>query len=159
MYKFGGLYLDLDYELLVPFRYAEERLVLPVSRDISMGDKRDLLGNCIFASEAGHVFWQDLISDLELNPPVVSNYQDVLHTTGPEFLTRVFYNGNYPGTCLPERAIFHPMSPRRKSEYKTILHEGIAEGIHHAHGTWRERTIMSRMKSGIRKIIHRENWY
>jgi mannosyltransferase OCH1-like enzyme len=159
MYQYGGLYLDLDYEMLTTFRYTTETLVLPVSRDLSLGDKRDLLGNCIFASEPGHVFWKDMIGDLILHPPAITHYEDVLHTTGPEFLSRIFYKGNYPDACLPEKSVYHPMSPRSKSDYRAILREGIAEGIHHAHGSWRERTVVSRMKTGLRKLLQRENWY
>jgi mannosyltransferase OCH1-like enzyme len=152
MYKIGGLYLDLDYEMLKPFQYTGKELVLPVSRNISFGDNRDLLGNCIFASTPGHIFWKNLIEDLQNNPPQVDNYLEVLHTTGPEFLSRIFYAGSYDDAFLPERLMFHP-PVKNKNQYKKIIHNGISEGIHHANGTWREKTIMSRMKNGVKKIF------
>lgn len=153
MYKIGGLYLDLDYEMLRPFQYTDKQLVLPVSRNISFGDKRNLLGNCIFASAPDHIFWKHIIDDLQHNPPRVDNYLEVLHTTGPEFLSRIFYSGSYDDACLPERLIFHPPTPQNKNQYKKIIQSGISEGIHHASGTWREKTIITRMKTGVKKIF------
>jgi mannosyltransferase OCH1-like enzyme len=154
MYRIGGLYLDLDYEMLKPFQYAQETLVLPVSRDISFGDRRDLLGNCIFASVPNHIFWKDMIDDLQHNPPTVDNYLEVLHTTGPEFLSRIFYAGNYEDAYLPNRLVFHPPTPRSNSQYQKIIQNGISEGIHHADGTWREKTIMTRVKTGVKLLLN-----
>lgn len=154
MYKIGGLYLDLDYEMLKPFQYADKELVLPVSRDISSRYKKRLLGNCFFASAPGHVFWKHVIDDLQNKPPHVDNYLEVLYTTGPEFLSRVFYEGSYDDAILPERLIFHPSSPRNQRQYNKIIQNGISEGIHHASGSWREKTIMTRMTTGFKKIFH-----
>lgn len=154
MYKIGGLYLDLDYEMLKPFRYTNKKLVLPVSRDISFGDKRNLLGNCIFASVPNHIFWKNLIDDLQNNPPKIGNYLEVLHTTGPEFLSKIFYAGNYDDAFLPERLVYHPPTPQNKTQYKRIIQNGTSEGIHHANGTWREKSIISRMQNGVKRIFN-----
>ncbi|MBC8046792.1 MAG: hypothetical protein H7Y00_08355 [Fimbriimonadaceae bacterium] len=153
MYKIGGLYLDLDYEMLKPFQYADKELVLPVSRSISFGDKMNLLGNCIFGSAPNHIFWKTMIDELQNTPPQINNYLEVLHTTGPDFLTRIFYTAKYEDAFLPERLIFHPPTPKNKNQYKKIIHNGISEGIHHVSGTWREKTILSRMKTGVKKLF------
>src|SRR5690554_3050667 len=65
MYRVGGVYLDLDYEMLVPFDFGEHQLILPKNRSKSYGDPEDELGNCIFASVPGHPFWRDVIDDLQ----------------------------------------------------------------------------------------------
>ena len=32
MYKIGGVYLDLDYEVLKPFEFGDHKLILPLNR-------------------------------------------------------------------------------------------------------------------------------
>jgi mannosyltransferase OCH1-like enzyme len=152
MYKIGGLYLDLDYEMLKPFQYADKDLVLPYSRKISLGDKWDLLGNCIFASAPNQIFWKKMIDDLQKNPPRVNDYMEVLKATGPFFLTRVFDEVNYSHAFLPHRLIFHPPTPRSKNQYNKILQNGISEGIHHVSRTWVEKTISSRIKNLLKRV-------
>ena len=62
MYKLGGVYLDLDYEVLKPFDFESHQLVLPKNRSKSFGDSQDSIGNCFFASEPQHIFWLDVIN-------------------------------------------------------------------------------------------------
>ena len=158
MYKIGGLYLDLDYEMLKPFQCTDKELVLPVSRQFALGDKMDLLGNCIFASAPNHIFWKKMIDDLQKNPPRVNNYMEVLGATGPFFLTRIFDEGNYSDAFLPQRIIFHPPTPRNKEEYNKIIQNGITEGIHHVSGTWVEKTIFSRTKNLVKRFIGKPDY-
>lgn len=152
MYKIGGLYLDLDYEMLTPFQYSDKDLVLPLSREFVLGDKRDLLGNCIFASAPGHIFWKNVIDNLKKMPPRVNNYMDVLGATGPAFLTRIFNEGKYSDACLPHRMVFHPPNPSNHYEYIEILQNGVSQGIHHASGSWKEKTFFSRTKNFLKKV-------
>ncbi|MGZ8557585.1 MAG: glycosyltransferase family 32 protein [Chitinophagaceae bacterium] len=153
MYKIGGLYLDMDYEMLKPFQYADKNLVLPYSRQIALGNKWDLLGNCVFASAPNHIFWKKVIEDLQNNPPPADKYIDVENATGPFFLTRIFFEGKYPDAFLPDRLIFHPPTPRNDIEYIKIIQNRVSEGIHHVTGTWREKTILSRTKNLLKRVI------
>lgn len=141
MHRFGGLYLDLDYEFLKPFDLLDKRLVLPRESD----DEAPLfLGNCIFASEAGHPYWRAVLDSLRTKPPLnLGDYpeQDILNGTGPGFLTRVWlheYSGPRDGVDLPPRAAFHPPRPATLSEQRAIEASGQSYGIHHCHGSWRE---------------------
>lgn len=155
MYKIGGLYLDLDYEMLKPFQYTDKELVLPFSRKIALGDKRDLLGNCIFASAPHHIFWKNMIDDLQKNPPLVKHYMEVLGATGPFFLTRIFEEGSYSDAFLPDRILFHPPTPGNRRNYINIIQNGISEGIHHVSGTWLEKTLFSRTKNLLYRLVGR----
>lgn len=148
MDKIGGVYLDLDYEMLSPFDFGDESLVLPKNRSLAFGDNRDALGNCVFASEAGHPFWKDVIKDLSDNPPVVNDYNEVIGATGPQLLTRVFYDNQYDDFHLPERLEYHPPTPKNKRAIAQIKSNGVSKGIHHPWGSWREKWKISRLWKG-----------
>lgn len=156
MYKIGGLYLDLDYEFIKPFDLTQYSLVLPRNRSLASGDPFDGIGNCIFASEPKHIFWKDVIDDLQKHPPQISHYIDVLDTTGPAYLTKIFYAKNYSGVYVPERMYFHPPTPKNKKDYNEILQNGISYGIHHCSGTWREertwKHFVYKVKAFFRKM-------
>lgn len=141
MYRIGGLYLDLDYEMLKPFDLLEHRLVLPWNRNKAFGDAYDGIGNCIFASEPGHEFWKLVIDDLTEKPPLGPNV-DVEASTGPAYLTRLF-GEKVSGTVLertmylPTRKYFHFPAPNNQGDREKLIHEGVAYGFHHCDGTWR----------------------
>ena len=71
MFEIGGLYLDLDYELLVPFDVDQAPVVLPRERSIAFGDGYEGIGNAFFASIPRHPFWHDVIEELLQNIPKV----------------------------------------------------------------------------------------
>lgn len=138
MDQIGGLYLDLDYEMLKPFDLSGGA-ILPKSRDSAFGDKDDRIGNCILASEKGHTFWKDVLKDLTDHPFQIGEEElDVEKATGPYLLTRIFYSGKWDNIQTPKRQLFHPPSPRKEKDYNLILEEDVAYGIHHAHGSWRQ---------------------
>lgn len=151
MYKIGGVYLDLDYEVLQPFDFGNHTIVLPKNRSITYGDEQDELGNCIFASEPGHRFWADVIADLKSNPPITDNYSEVINATGPGLLTRIFKANNYTDIYLPDRLVYHPPSPNNKKDAEKIRNNGISLGIHHPWGSWKERLSLTYLKNKFKK--------
>ena len=153
MYKLGGVYLDLDYEMLKPFDFAEHKIILPLNRSKNYGDKIDELGNCIFASEPGHKFWADVIDDLKNNPPNVTDYSQIVEATGPRLLTKIYKQNTYTDIYLPDRLIYHPPSPNNKRDVKKIKNNGVSLGIHHPWGSWKERLSATYIKNKIRKIF------
>lgn len=153
MNKIGGVYLDLDYEMLEPFDFGDEQLVLPMNRSVSYGDPENEIGNCIFASVPGHPFWIDVINDLRVNPPDVTDYSQIIDATGPGLLTRIFYNHSYSEVSLPDRLVYHPPSPNNRRDIKKIKNNGVSKGIHHPWGSWRERWTWTYIKKKIKK-----NW-
>ena len=153
MYKLGGVYLDLDYEMLQPFDFNGHPVVLPMNRSVSFGDPQDAIGNCIFASVPGHPFWKDVIEDLQNNPPVVNDYPEVIDATGPGLLTRIFYSGNYEDVGTPDRIYYHPPTPNRRKSVAKIKANGVSIGIHHPWGSWRERWTWTYLKKKIKKNL------
>lgn len=151
MYKYGGVYLDLDYEFLEPFNFGEHEVILPLERSIAYGDDRNQLGNCVFASVAGHQFWKDAIESLKQNPPQISEYTEVVEATEPMFLNRIYNENSYEGIHTPERMIYHPPSPNREKAAEAIRNNGISVGIHHPWGSWKERFSLAYFKQKLQK--------
>jgi mannosyltransferase OCH1-like enzyme len=153
MYQQGGMYLDLDYEMLRTFDFNNEVLVLPQNRSISYGDKENTLGNCFFASVPQHPFWKAVIDDLKNNPPVISNYDEVIDATGPMLLTKIYNKGNFNDIVTPERIVFHPKSPKNEKEYRSLVNNGKTYGIHHGWGSWKERFTLFHFTKKLKKIF------
>jgi mannosyltransferase OCH1-like enzyme len=135
----GGLYLDLDYELLKPFDVDQAPVVLPKERSIAFGDPYEGIGNAFFASVPNHPFWKDVIADLVAHPPVMRDEFDASAVTGPGLLTRIYYNKPYPDIYVPERILYHPLSAELNNNAKMIRAEGKSLGIHHGWGSWKNR--------------------
>jgi mannosyltransferase OCH1-like enzyme len=152
MDKIGGLYLDLDYEMIKPFDFLNDSVVLPFNRSIKFGDIEDSLGNCIFASVPDHRFWKDVISHLSINKINITEYIQVLDATGPGLLTRIFFQNQYEDINTPDRMVFHPPVPANKKEYHEILNNGVSYGIHHGWGIWKERLTWAHIKIKLSKL-------
>lgn len=159
MYKIGGVYLDLDYEILKPFEFGTHKVVLPYNRQIKFGDKGDAIGNCFFASEPGHQFWLDTIENLKngtnSNLQKTDAYSTLEEeTTGPAFLTRIYNQKKYSDIYNPDRVVYHPRTPRNKKEQNKIEDNGVALGIHHCVGSWREKNFLIMYKNVLKRIFY-----
>lgn len=144
MYRIGGVYLDLDYEVLKPFDFNDKKVVLPFNRQKANGDYLDGIGNCFFASEPNHQFWLDVINSLKDGDNSNLNKEQPYstleeETTGPAFLTRVLMQKKHADIYNPDRIIYHPKTPKNFKEKKNILQNGKSLGIHHCVGSWREK--------------------
>lgn len=141
MYQVGGVYLDLDYEMLKPFDLKDDELVLPKNRSTQSGDKSDSLGNAFLASIPQHDFWKFLIDELQNNPPIGKQYEDVESGTGPIFITHIFQKYPNNNISTPEKNYFHPTTPRNAADYQKVLQTKESYGIHHCHGSWRKMPV------------------
>jgi mannosyltransferase OCH1-like enzyme len=156
MYRLGGLYLDTDYEMLKPFDLLHHEAVLPWESSRKPVPGGDLLCNCIFASAPGHPIFKMMIDDLKANPPL-SDKADVIEATGPKFVTRIVRMAagqNFPVYLAPKE-LFSPLTPRNHREYREILRQGVAYGIHHCYGSWREWTLLQRAKMQVGSLYRR----
>jgi len=154
MYEIGGMYFDLDYEMLKPYDFSNKQVVLPKERSFSYGDNTDDIGNCIFASIPKHIFWKDVIDALMDKPPQVCSYIDVGGATGPAFLTKIYKadTKRYADIITPERINFHPLPPHNKKDYQLLINSDVY-GIHHGWGSWKERLTLVYLKKKIQKVM------
>ena len=102
IYRFGGLYADVDMECLQPLSrfFSEDGAVFSIEARLTAARQRELgyrypyqIANCIFASEAGHPFIGSIIDRVVAligsQQPIKS--AAVEDATGPRMLTRLFY--------------------------------------------------------------------
>ncbi len=91
--KYGGLYVDLDFECLHPHHklFEGHQLIFGLEPDTHSQRKKaalsginSIVGNAWIASNPNHPFWQHLLNYLIQ----VQNKDDVLELTGPFALTR-----------------------------------------------------------------------
>jgi inositol phosphorylceramide mannosyltransferase catalytic subunit len=153
MYRLGGFYLDLDYEMLKPFDLTHHECVLPWEGD-ELGPDKDNICNAIFASAPGHPFFKMVIDELKANPPLDPS-SDPLNTTGPAFISRIFHQvpRDEWNIHTPARVLFSPKTPRNPREYRAILRSGASYGIHHCHGTWRQYSFGRKILYGIKGVV------
>lgn len=157
MDRLGGLYLDLDYEMLRPFDRLNYGCVVPLESGGDWADEDTRLGNAYFAAEPGHLFFRRVLDTIRNRPQLTAD-ADVLTTTGPAFITNV-YRGLSPEeksqVSTPARPEFNPVTPRNEREYQAILKDKHVYGIHHCHGSWREYTLPQRLKVWASRTYHR----
>ena len=155
MYRMGGLYLDLDYEMLKPFDKLDHDIVLPFESDGDFGPGNDRVCNSIFAAAPGHPLFKMAIDDLQAYPPTPD--AEVIAATGPVFLTRIFRSAVAAGIDVftPARPLFSPPTPQNKRQYQGIVTQGVSYGIHHCHGSWREYSLAQRIRAQLAHQVKR----
>ena len=135
LHAFGGLYLDLDFEMLLPFDLLDYGAVLMMRRTAAEGDARDEFGNFILAGEPRHLFFEDLIAHIVEHEPTIDCDHDVHYATGGYLLTEIYYAnpGRYSRVLTPTRSLFRVLKEDRDAVRRT---RG-AYGIHHCDCSWR----------------------
>ena len=139
MYKYGGLYTDMDYLMFKPFDLLNEKVVIPTNRDMGVGNILTCLGNCIFASEPNHPFWKSLMDTLFLidrkNLPF-DGFDNVIKSTGPTFVFNMYNRFlNKDDINVPERMLFHPPT-KNDGRYIEQLKKQGCYGMHICTGSW-----------------------
>jgi mannosyltransferase OCH1-like enzyme len=150
MYKYGGIYADMDYIMFKPFDMlnTNAKVILPAARDIIFG-MTYYIGNCIFASEPNHPFWKMVIDTLftETRENFKSNDIDaeidhVISATGPSFLYRIMKKwfkenpDSFSDIYIPPRYMFHPPTERNNTVIQRMQHEKKHYGMHLCAGSW-----------------------
>ena len=136
LHKYGGLYVDLDYECLQPFPDLFElthKVAFPLSNM-----PWELFQNSLMASCKLHPFWQEVFEILVQRHNISSvRWRYVQHTTGPEIITDAYYK-------YPQKDDIVKLN---KDEF---LRGGFA--VHHQSGSW--RNILDRLEF-VKQLEHR----
>jgi mannosyltransferase OCH1-like enzyme len=137
MYKYGGIYADMDYLMLKPFDLFNYNVVLPYN-----SDNNNNLGNCFFASIPNHPYWKQLIDTLFTETRNKIDDGSVLSQTGPSFVTKMWKQYSDTDIYTPVRSVFHPKSEsiNNKVYINKIKEEG-SYGMHICTGLWRNNKL------------------
>lgn len=106
--KHGGLYMDMDFELLNTidrlFLMENEIYLLPSSNTFKIGGT---FTNAFMASVPGSTFWDYYIAHMKKKAKLsaVGKHLEVMTTTGPIALSKAVKNSNKPITILPNKLI------------------------------------------------------
>jgi mannosyltransferase OCH1-like enzyme len=149
LYKYGGVYVDLDYYMLRPLDdlMADKELVLPVNGEADDGTPTGV-GNCILASRPGHPFWRKLMDSLfTVDRSVVdfdsdNNVDMSEFGTGPGFVYAIWraYSADDTSIYLPRKQMFHPPSQQSLLYLERLQAQGIY-GMHWRSGLWRNGAL------------------
>ena len=155
MDRLGGLYIDLDYEMLKPFDLTDHACVLPLEDAGEPAKRETRIANSLLASTPGHPFFRAVLDELMTNPPLDRD-ADVLSATGPLFVSRVLrrIGRDRLDVLTPAPELFNPPTPRNPRERRRIIDAGVAYGIHHCDGTWREWTLRQRIRNRVSWLVH-----
>ena len=103
MYVEGGIYCDLDIELLHPLDdlFADGSSLYFVAS----GNIGSYITNSFMASKPGHPLWLDVIEEMKKPLPwwCLTKHFHVMMSTGPMMLDRVVKRGHYSYMMLPSK--------------------------------------------------------
>lgn len=145
VYRFGGVYADLDVESLRPFDkfFALGGALFGIERHVTRSTQARhgyaepyQIGNCIFAATPGHPFLLAIIervAALAAAHPQAS-LGEVEDITGPRMLTRLFYEARPQDVNVVAQIYWlpwklYPLIPPINRNMHTI---------HHCAGTWKQ---------------------
>ena len=147
MYKYGGMYADMDYLMFKSFDILNEKVVIPTNSDL-VNNKLTNLGNCIFASEPNHPYWKSLMDTLftidrtKLDYHTDKNIDGNVLGTGPMFVFAMWkkYSKTNEDICIPKRKLFHPPTKNNKQYIEELKKNG-CYGMHICTGLWRNNKL------------------
>ena len=147
MYKYGGLYADMDYLMLNHFDMLNEEVVIPCNREDENGNPA-CLGNCFFASQPNHPFWRSLMDTLftidrtKLDYATDKNIDSNVLGTGPLFVFAMWkkYSKTNDDICVSKRSLFHPPT-KNNNQYIERLKKDGCYGMHICTGLWRNNRL------------------
>ena len=142
LYLNGGVYLDLDMDCLAPLTsLVPHACMLAEEKTLSAQEAADLghaerlrIANYMFASEAGHPFWLDLLEAMvERAARPVASDNDILESTGPGLLSTIYAlrRHAHPDITL----LTHPGRACPRCGGSSCQFGDIARHLHH--GSWR----------------------
>ena len=140
LYRFGGLYVDTDFECLYPFD------VLNHSCDFYSGlsfDPKAIMFNGLIASIPGHPILKTCIDNLTTNLNTDETAENILYQTGPNYFTKCFFEtiaSSSKRVVIFPTTYFYPWPHWHKKDnsYDEIMQWVRPEtfAIHHWHVSW-----------------------
>jgi len=170
LHKYGGLYVDCDFECLKPFDSlitGSKECILgyePERHSTHLNNGNSLVCNAIMASVPGHRLWEHLFLVLQES----KSYGDVVDATGPRMLQRGIESYPHEDVTIFQSNVFYPLVDIKnpvlalsENEMKYYLDmrkekkfpsESLA--VHHWAGTWYSGGIPGAAKRFMEGLIN-----
>ena len=149
LYKYGGLYVDLDYECFKPVEclLSEKSAAFAIEAEVNCRQDgvKQIISNAFMASEPRHPFFYAVMKSLITYTSKKTGFdQFILDTTGPFMLNRVFenYQNQHEIKLIPSKYV----SPLNYREAEAFLKDENSEetgmklkdayAVHYHVGSW-----------------------
>lgn len=120
--RFGGVYLDMDFECVKPIDELVEGVDFFVGYIVAeeFGSGRKRVGSAIIGAEPGHAIFERAIREAQPRP----DFSYDKDATGPLFLDRLL--GDFPDATRYPLEYLYPNTPEREENAYAIHHEARA---------------------------------
>ena len=152
--KFGGIYVDTDFECLkpLPSNILQYKFIAGM-----MFGNNPCIGNSILLSAPNFLLMDNILSYIK-SKDYKNDINHIINNSGPNTVTREYFklNKNNKNECLilPSN-YFYPypnfMLDKQIDRYKEI--EDFSIGIHHWQMTWMKGNIFNRIKNKLKHIL------
>lgn len=146
LYKYGGLYVDMDYECLAPVDPLLDDNICCFGQEMHTAKEiTSFAGNAFMASVADHGFWKQVINEIRTYKHDHKNkFSIVMNTTGPYMITRVYekFENKAGMSLIPAKYV----APLTKNEAHKLIRRGPnpiteeklkeAYAVHYFLGSW-----------------------
>ena len=149
--KFGGLYVDTDFECLksIPSNLLKYNFIAGV-----MFGNRPCIGNSILMSAPDSPLIKKILSNIRIKE-YKNDINYIINSSGPDAVTREYFSleKNIQSECLilPSN-YFYPypnfMLNKQIDRYKEV--EDVSIGIHHWEMTWMKGNLFNRIKNKLK---------
>ena len=153
--KFGGIYVDTDFECLkpIPSNILQYKFIAGM-----MFGNNPCIGNSILMSAENFLLMDNILKYIK-SKKYKNNINYIIKNSGPDTVTREYFNlkKTYQNECLilPSN-YFYPypnfMINKQINRYNEV--EDVTIGIHHWQMTWMKGNIFNRIKNKLKVTLN-----
>jgi mannosyltransferase OCH1-like enzyme len=149
LYRYGGVYVDLDFECLKNIEPLIEGATCLLGREAEeqcqRNEKDEIIGNAFIACTPGHPFIKAICDAVCGDGRIATDNTHVLDTTGPFMLTRVYEQfAQKDSIRVLDADVLYPLGTedhgpvrvRKATDPEMTGKLGNAYAVHHYWGSW-----------------------
>ena len=151
--KFGGLYIDTDFECLKPI--PDDLLIYKFISGIIFNNKPSI-ANGMMMSVPNYKLIKKIIESINKSK-ISNNIEDIILNSGPGILTKEYFKAAEfikEETLILPSNYFYPypnfLLDKKSNKYKYITKESI--GIHHWEMSWMKGNLFNRIKNKLKRF-------
>ena len=135
LYRYGGLYVDVDFKCLKPHDSLLNHCDFYVGLEAKLPkNKHPAIGNAIIASVPGHPIFKECLEGIS-KEETLGDPDTIQWVTGPQALCRAFFNLCDKGEYRNVASAIQGSGSETGEENSSMGEGGQTTGAHHAAGT------------------------